>query len=289
MSPAKLAGIKGGEGIGSLFTGGIEENLKKDLKFFEQQTINALSHPLQKTKHEMPPSFDKNSFPRKSLIEAFYYDSKRLNVDDVFSRVIIFSDMIENSDLLALGSMSPLEDAVKVAKRFPMFLNFASFQIYGINYTNTETKINEDLRDFWKQYLLLSGAYVEQYGAQLAVSEDTDRWDFYKYKGHVTASNVKGAASFRMVIGDDGKIRHGWLEMVNYYLPLSGEVSCNGQNCTVDAQIVASVNLDSFKPKDVLKLKGNMSKFNGIVGGKDESVIDDQGKIYQLPVSFIQF
>lgn len=281
----RLEKLKENEGFGSLFTGGVAENLSNDKKFFNKQIVKALSYPLQKTRHETAPSFSASSFPRKKLIEAIYYDSKRLDVDDVFSRVIIFSDMIENSDLFKLESFNPLDTAKSVAKRYPMFLNYSSFQIYGINYTNNETKINENIRDFWSQFLLLSGAYIEQYGAQLAVEEDTLAWDFYKFKGYVQVSGIKGASAFRMIIGDDGKLRHGWLEIADMYLPVSGEVKCSGQNCTIDAEVLASPNLDAFRKKDVLRLEGTLKSLKGYVGGKDESVIDSQGNPYQHPIS----
>ncbi|WP_435274946.1 hypothetical protein ACMAZF_17115 [Psychrobium sp. nBUS_13] len=277
------------EGMGSIFMGGIDDTLKEDKKFFKKQFMRALAHPLQKTRHEMAPSYSKADFPRKKLVEAIYYDAKRLDIDDVFSRVIVFSDMIENSELFNLTTFDPMEAAKSVAKRYPMFLNYANFQIYGINYTNSETKINENIRDFWKQYLLLSGAYVEQYGAQLAVEEDSKTWQFSKYKGHVTVGNVKGASEFRFVIGDDNKLRHGWLEIADLYLPVTGEIRCSGKNCSIDAEILASSNRDAFRKKDVLRIKGTNSKYKGYVGGKDESVIDAQGNTYQHSISLTQF
>jgi hypothetical protein len=285
VSPERLKKLKQNESFGALFTGGISDNLANDIKFFDNQVIRALSHPVSKTRHEDAPTYSASSFPAKKLVEAIYYDSKRLNVDDVFSRVIVFSDMIENSELFELNSFEPSKTAKAVAKRYPMFLNYASFQIYGINYTNRETLINENIRDFWNEYLLLSGSYVEQYGAQLAVEEDTKSWDFYKYKGHVNAGGIKAASAFRMIIGDDGKILHGWLEVADMYLPVSGEVKCSGQNCNIDAEVLASTNKDAFRKNDVLRLNGTMSNFNGYVGGRDETVIDAQGNAYQQPIS----
>jgi hypothetical protein len=284
VTEQRLKELKDSEGVGALFTGGVVDNLASDKKFFDRQFVRALSHPVSKTRHETAPTYDKASFPVKKLVEAIYYDSKRVDVDDVFSRVIIFSDMIENSELFDLATFDPISAADTVSKRYPMFLNYASFQIYGINYTNRETRINENVRDFWNQYLLLSGAYVEQYGAQLAIGEETSDWQFYKYKGHVNVSNVKGAASYRMIVGDDGKIHHGWLEIADMFLPMTGEVSCSGQNCKIDAKVLNSANKVAFRSNDVLRLKGTMLKLNGTVGGKDESVIDAQGNPYQHPV-----
>lgn len=280
---------KANEGVGSLFTGGIDDNLKDDLKFFNKQFLRALAHPLQNTRHETAPSYSKSSFPRKKLVEAIYYDAKRLDVDDVFSRVIVFSDMIENSELFNLNSFTPATAAKNVAKRYPMFLNYANFQIYGINYTNSETKINENIRDFWQQYLLLSGAQVEQYGAQLAVEENSKAWQFAKYKGHVEVGGIKGASALRFVVGDDNKLRHGWLEIADMYLPISGEVQCSGKNCSIDAQIQASANKDAFRQKDVLRIKGSHDHYKGYVGGRDESVIDAQGNTYQHPISLKKY
>lgn len=285
VSPERLKKLKETESLGALFTGGISDNLANDRKFFEKQVVRALSYSVSKTRHQNAPTYSASSFPEKKLVEAIYYDSRRLNVDDVFSRVIVFSDMIENSELFELNSFEPSKAAKAVAKRFPMFLNYASFQIYGINYTNSETLINENMRDFWNEYLLLSGSYVGQYGAQLSAKEDTKSWDFYKYKGHIDVGGTKGASAFRMIVGDDGKILHGWLEIADMYFPVSGEVKCSGQNCEIEAEVLSSANKDAFRKNDVLRLNGTMSNLNGYVGGRDETVIDAQGNAYQHPIS----
>ncbi|WP_199609897.1 hypothetical protein [Flocculibacter collagenilyticus] len=282
----KYQQLKKEEGFGSMFTGGVDENMKNDVKSFTKWFKQALAHPLQDTKHETPPSYASGNFPDKKLVEALYYDAKRMDLENGISRVIIFSDMMEKSDLLDQQKFEPAKRAEAVAKRFPMFLNHASIYVYGINYTNQDTALNEKMQRFWEQYLLTSGAHLEQYGTQLVLPRDNKVFDAHSYSGKLTQSDGKKlATSMRLAYSDKGELVHSWVTISDHYLPISGTLNCSGQNCTVLASIEAST-FDGFEKKDVLKLSGSMKALSGSIGARDDSVIDEQGKIYRFDVEY---
>ena len=278
--------LKSKEGFGSVFTGGIDDQLKADKKSFEKKLYQALGHPLANSRHEQPPIYQSGSFPTKKLVEAFYYDAGRFDLKDGISRVIVFSDMIEKSDLVSHTSLESEVTAKQVAKRFPMFLSHSSFYIYGINYTNKDTALNEKMESFWRQYFLKSGAHIVNYSTQLVLPKKDDGFKARSYSGALVQSDGKKlSTNLRLATQPDGRLVHSWLTIGDHYMTLEGNMNCSGQNCTVDAKITGST-FDGFKVSDVLKLTGNHKSFSGKVGARDESVIDDEGKIYRFDVKY---
>jgi len=283
----KYAKLKSEDSVTSIFTGGVEDQLKSDSKVFETRLMQALAHPLAKSRHEQAPSY-KDQFPIKKLVEAFYYDASRMGLKSGIPRVIVFSDMIEKSDLVAHDNFEPIENADQVAKRFPTFLNHSSFYIYGINYTNSETILNEKMEKFWRRYLLKSGAEIAHYGTQLVLPRENTLIAANSYKGKLTQSDGKNlATSLRVAYLPNGDLIHSWISIGDHYLVLQGNISCSGQNCELRAQIKESV-FDGFKVNDVLTLDGTIKNLKGTIGARDDSVIDAEGKIYRFNVEYTQ-
>ncbi|MBQ4832190.1 hypothetical protein J8L70_02955 [Pseudoalteromonas sp. MMG010] len=279
---------KAQEGMAVVFTGGVDDQLKNDQKIFNQRIKQALAHPLAGSRHETAPHFEASNFPNKKLVEAFYYDANRTRIDNGIARVIVFSDMIEKSDLVNHSSFNALEAATSAAERFPVFFNHASFFVYGINYSNNETKLNESMEKFWRNFMIYSGAEIAHYGTQLVLPSDNQLFTAKSYKGKLTQSNGKELATqMRLAYTPEGELKYSWLAIGDKYMTLKGTISCSGKNCKVDAQIKES-SFDGFKARDALLLNGDMSSLSGTLGARDDSVIDETGKVYRFNVSYTQ-
>lgn len=276
---------KDSEGISSIFMGGVEDQLKGDKKAFTSRFQLALAHPLGETRHDEIPQYA-NEFPSKKLVEAFYYDSKRLDIENGIARVIVFSDMIEKSDLVRHDSFEVTEKAEVVAKRFPVFFNHATFYIYGINYTNSDTELNEKMESFWREYFIKSGAEIAHYGTQLVLPRYDSTFSAVSYKGKLTQSDGKKlATSLRLAYLPNGDLIHSWLAIGDKFMTLNGYMACSGMNCQLDAEIKES-GFEYFKPQDILRTSGSLSEMKGQIGAKDDSVIDEKGKIYRFDIEF---
>ncbi|OOE63801.1 hypothetical protein BZG14_08595 [Salinivibrio sp. IB282] len=203
---------KSDDGLGSMFVGGIDDKLENDQKEFSKLLPQALAHPLQGTKNKTPPQYQ-DDFPVKKLVEALYYDSNRLDIKSGIPRVIVFSDMVEKSDLIKPGDADPEALAEKAAERFPVFFNHAEFYIYGVNYTNSDTSLNESMESFWTTYLLHSGANVAHYGTQLVLPKDDNIvFEASSYDGKLTQSDGKKlATSMRLAYLPNGELKYSWL------------------------------------------------------------------------------
>jgi hypothetical protein len=196
--------------------------------------------------------------------------------------------MIENSDLVKHKSFDPVKDSVSVSDRFPVFFNHASLYIYVINYTNSDTALNEKMERFCRQYFIKSGAEISHYGTQLVLPRDDGIFNAISYKGKLTQSDGKIlATSMRLAYQTNGDLIHSWLAVGDNFMTLSGNITCSGQDCDVEAKIKES-GFEYFKPKDVVKLSGTLSEMSGQIGARDDSVIDEKGKIYRFDIKFEQ-
>lgn len=286
FTPAEYKKRKENDGFGSVFTGGVDDKLKGDLKSFNKWYKQALAHPLAQTRHETMPQFGKGNFPKKKLVEALYYDSARMDLTNAVSRVIIFSDMVENSEVLNHANFKPEAAADAAAKRFPTFFNHASVYIYGINYTNNETELNNKLETFWKRYLLQSGAHVKNYSTQLVLPKKNQMFVAQSYSGNLKQSDGRLlATSLRLAFTPDRKLIHSVFTIGDYYMPITGDFFCSGQNCQLKAAVSGS-NFKAFQKGDAMTLSGSLDKMTGKVGAKDDSVIDEKGSIYRFDVEY---
>jgi hypothetical protein len=281
-TPENAKDIKENESAMTLFTGSKLDAVKDDVEFFFKNFQLALAHPLATTKYEDKPRFSLENFPQKKLVEALYYDSKRLDLKNGVSRVVVFSDMIENSNLITHAQMKPVQMAKEVAERFPMFLNHADFYIYGINYTHSESDLNSDMEKFWRSYLLASGANIAHYGNQLVIPNSEEYFSVFSYTGHLVQSDGrKVIAKMRLGYLKSGELTHSVLTIGDEFMPLKGSLILSGQNVQLEARVSAST-FDGFKPGDSLTLDGSLEALKGTLGAPDERTVDTKGKQYRF-------
>ncbi|MEW9796652.1 hypothetical protein [Alteromonas sp. CYL-A6] len=284
-TPENAKKIKESEGAMTLFTGSALDAVKDDLKFFTNNFQRALAHPLAGSKYEDKPRFTMSNFPAKKLVEALYYDSKRLDLDNGVSRVIVFSDMIEKSGLVDHKNMRPVETAEAVAKRFPMFLNHADFYIYGINYTHSESDLNTDMERFWRDYLLHSGANIAHYGNQLVVPRGDENFAVTSYTGYIVDGNGnKIITKMRLGYFPNGELTHSVLTVGDEFLPIKGSIIKSGQNIQLTGTVTAST-FDGFSEGDVVKLAGSLKDMQGQIGAPDDRTVDKKGQQYIFDLS----
>lgn len=278
---------KAQEGFTSLVTGGVDDKLKNDQKMFSKWLKQGLAAPLARTQHSDVPRYTESSFPIKKLVEALYYDAPRLDLKNGISRVILFSDMVEKSELVGDYSNSAEDTAKKVKKRYPAFFNHADFFVYGIKYTNDDSRINSWLEEFWRTYLGNSGAYIKSYSTQLVVPKAISSLKVHSYSGMITGKDGdKYSVQLRLGYDQSGLLAHSVYALDNegYYLPLRGDFKCKGNNCVLTS-VIESSNTEFFEKGYVLELKGSNKELSGIVGSKDPNVVDDRGNIYRYNVS----
>lgn len=280
--------IKEKEGAMTLFTGSALDAVKDDMKLFTNNFQRALAHPLSGSRYDEKPRFTLANFPTKKLVEALYYDTKRLDLDNGISRVIVFSDMIEKSNLVDHNNMDPLVTAKAVADRYPMFLNHADFYIYGINYTHGESELNTDMERFWRDYLLRSGANIAHYGNQLVVPRGDENFTVHSYTGYIVdGDGNKIITKMRLGFFDSGELTHSVLTVGDEYLTLKGSIVASGQNTQLSGSIMSST-FSGFGAGDVFTMTGAIKEMHGTIGAPDDRTVDRKGQQYKFDISLSQ-
>jgi hypothetical protein len=275
----------------SIFSRGVDNRIQDARQLFDQLMIQSLAQPLATTALVEKPSYTSN-FPQKSILEAIYYDSGRFNLDEnKITRVIIFSDMVENSELFSptgVGDPSYARAAALAAnQRYPVSFNGASFYVYGVGYTNTNSSLAQHLKAFWENWLHGSGGYLASFNTQLVVPT-VGELESVAYRGimrQLDGSNV--AVQLRLGFAGAGKLESSWFGIQNVRYPLSGEYLCANQICEINAAIqFADASLELFRVGDVLKLKGQRDQPSGTVGAIDDLTRTPNGEVFSMQVEF---
>ncbi len=277
----------------SMFSRGIDKKIEDSKLTFSQLLTQALAFPLNGTTLSEKPSYS-NDFPQKALLEALYYDSGRYSLDgSKVTRVILFSDMVENSNLTNPNALTSVSEAIASAKsasvRFPVDFNGAEFFVYGVGYSHSNSDLNSNLEIFWRNWFHQSGATLSGYSAQLTVPSITSL-EPISYRGmmkQIDGSNV--SARLRLGLTNDGKLENSWFSIQNARFPLKGDYVCvtGSDECQFNATVTfADDSANLFRRDDVLLLTGSLEQLSGTIGAVDDLTRTPDGKIFSMPVEF---
>jgi hypothetical protein len=276
----------------SIFSKSVEDKQEDAQKFFFKAQEGALAQVLNDTPHNEKPSFN-GSFPRKSLLEALYYDSAAYRLEGKTTRVILFSDMVENSEILnpaKLNSGKPVELAADAAKNITGNFNNAEFNVYGVGYSHGNNQLNRKLEAFWSHWLNYSGAQLASFGPQLMLNPESSDVSFTSYTGVLKSlDGMNIATRLRVGVTPSSKLYNSWLAIRDIRYPLEGDMVCEkgGAECSLSAKVsFAGSNAKLFEEGDVLRLSGKMDALKGSVGAPDELTRTVNGKPYTMKVVF---
>ena len=278
-----------------LFETSVDKKIADAKSLYNKYLNSALAAPLAKTKLEHKPNFESHSFPSKSLVEAIYYDSGRFDLSNGITRVVIFSDMVENSEYASpinLTEVNSLKLAQETAERYPMELNNAQFFVYGIGYSHGNSSLNLNLQKYWENLLIDSGAYLASFHSQLNLPKTSSlSFSPYSYTGVMMQANgTKVATDLRLGFAENGVLTNSWFGVLDDRYPLKGGYVCKQNQCTVNAEIIFSGDPEKhmFRKKDIITLTGELNKLKGTIGAKDDLTRTGDGSKFSMVVLFEQ-
>lgn len=264
--------------------------LADDQKLFRGRLLSAFSKVMEASEHTTKPSFDSQSLPKKSIIEALYYDASRTELTNGISRVIIYSDMLENSAAYS-ENMEPVQAAISTSERFPVSYSNAEVYAYGVG-TTTKGTNDRPLEIFWKNYFNLAGANLVSFQQQLPPKVKATKTDVRSYKGVMDLDGRNIALSLRLtkVQGqDNGTLASSFFAIKDDLYPLKGTFSCKNNQCKINAELAftAPTETFSFQKEDVLVLTGSFDgKLKGFIGSEDDTTTTETGDKFQYNVIF---
>ncbi|MDP2488239.1 hypothetical protein [Vibrio splendidus] len=264
--------------------------LADDQKLFKGRIFGAFSKVMESSEHATKPNFDSQSLPKKSIVEALYYDASRTELVNGLSRVIIYSDMLENSTTYS-SNKKPIPAAVATAERFPVSYSNASIYAYGVG-TTTKGTDGRSLEVFWKNYFNLAGANLVSFQQQLPPKSNAIRSDVRSYKGVMDLDGRNIALSLRLSKKQgqsSGTLTSSFFAIKDDLYPLKGTFSCKNNQCKISAKLAftAPIETFSFQKDDVLALTGSFDgKLKGIIGSEDDTTTTETGDKFQYNVIF---
>lgn len=274
----------------SIFRRGIDRTLQDAQQAYRQGLSRALAVALQGVDRQQTPSYS-NEFPRKSLVEALFYDVSAFRLEGRPTRVIMFSNLVENSEQLTPAQVlnrNPQDHAREVSARFNTNFNNAEFHVYGIGYTHSNARLDNALRDFWSLWLNRSGAHLATFSRQLSLPNNGTSLSFQSYRGIMAQSDGSYVAvRLRLGYTEQGALTNSWFGIRDIRYPLSGQITCQGEECSIRATVeFADESYNMFNVEDVITLSGTLNELSGQIGGVDTSVVTRDGSRFSIPLEF---
>ena len=264
--------------------------LADDQKLFKGRIFGAFSKVMEASEHTTKPNFDPQSLPKKSIVEALYYDASRTELNNGLSRVIIYSDMLENSTAYS-ANKEPIPAAVATAERFPVSYSNADVYAYGVG-TTTKGADDRSLEVFWKNYFNLAGANLVSFQQQLPPKSKAVKSDVRSYKGVMDLDGRNIALSLRLSKKQgqtSGTLTSSFFAIKDDLYPLKGTFTCKNNQCKINAELAftAPTETFSFQKDDVLALSGSFDgKLKGFIGSEDDTITTETGDKFQYNVIF---
>lgn len=219
--------------------------------------------------------------PRKSILRALASDESRYANSQATIRAIMYSDLVENSDLgLSLKPVAGMP--VNCGARLGTYLRRSVFYIFGAGVNNEQGGAEQDaIRAFWNEALHSMAANVAGIGSDLTVPNEVPtsakNYDLLLKDGTQTL-----VGRLALLVDDDGVLVDSWLGIVRLRTAaISGTYKCIGSGpdtaCSLQATTLGGV--VTMSPTETISMTG--SGDDGSLTGK----IGVPGSAVNLPIA----
>lgn len=226
------------------------------------------------TEAARPPgqvAVDPAKVPGKQLFRALASDEARFDRTRGEIRAIVYSDMIENSDLgMALSSTA--DEAGTAAGRLGLNLQNAVVYAYGVGATLPRRgTATEGTKAFWESFFRSAAAQIAGFGTDLVVTTSTPVAEF-NYEIEVATPDQPRVGRMHLFADRDGNLQDSYvlLGTRGRSLLTEGKLQCKGDDvCTLDAKAPGAVL--TVEGDEEIKLSGPLDALAGtigVVGGK---------------------
>lgn len=227
------------------------EAAKEDYSFFMAELKSTLARIYKN-------SIDLDS--KKEIIEMLYSESSTFD-EKAMQRVILYSDMIQNSNIVtsqAIVTNSILEEKIK---EYIVDFNNAEFYIYTGKKKFNITKHN-NLMNFWKGYFEQNNGFVNYYNDSLKLNKF--KYQISKvYEGQLDVNGKKFESKIYLNFNENRKTTNSWF-IINELdsIPIKGIVSLVKGKLTaakLKTNLIQNKNHTLFTgdEKFIIKIKSN--------------------------------
>lgn len=222
---------------------------------------------------------------KKSLIRALSSDGARYAAEHGTIRVLLYSDMAENSEL---GSVyKTLPDHMEFADQLGMSLHRSVFYVFGLGTDIADGgHVIDDIRRFWIAAFNSMGAGVAGIGSDLSVPNSIPV-DGLTYEISLKENGNELHGRMSLLWDNDGRLIDSWIGVTRLRsVLLNGYWRClvESKQCELSATTMGSLVTDS--KSETLSLKRS-NEGKSLVGGEEilHGTIGVPGSQINLPIS----
>ena len=260
-----------------LLTTDASKQLKEQKTVFKAQMTGAL----EKILTEKSQQKSKSSTVKKQIIRALENDIARFDNRNGAIRVIIYSDMLENSDLISSQNSSVLE-AKKLAEARKLNFQNAVFHIFGSGKSGNI----KGLKSFWEEFIDGGAGNLADIGSELILtSKPPDSLKVYDVEIEITKDDIR-RGTLRLFIDNDSKLQESVVTIGTKQRSLldDGEFLCQQDHCSLQAK--ARRPLVVTEGKEEFKLTGTIDSLSGKLQIPSTQLSNGKNAVFDMTVKF---
>lgn len=258
-----------------LLTTDASKQLKEQKTVFKAQMTGAL----EKILTEKSQQKSKSSTVKKQIIRALENDIARFDNRNGAIRVIIYSDMLENSDLISSQNSSVLE-AKKLAEARKLNFQNAVFHIFGSGKSGNI----KGLKSFWEEFIDGGAGNLADIGSELILtSKPPDSLKVYDVEIEITKDDIR-RGTLRLFIDNDSKLQESVVTIGTKQRSLldDGEFLCQQDHCSLQAK--ARSPLIVAEGKEEFKLTGTIDSLSGKLQIPSTQLSNGKNAIFDMAI-----
>jgi len=272
---------------GGFFGNDPVKQLKHQQAFFRKQLGDALGKLLnQSGRNRSEVQIDINHPPKKQIIRALSNDGARFDSSHGAVRAIIYSDMVENSDL---GS-SIKSKADSAAVNSALDFKNAVIYVYGAGSTlSGQGAITDGIKSYWEKLINSSEGHLSGFGANLTVTSSAPV-SLQAYAVEILIDKDKDIRSGKMqlFIDNEGHLQDSFISVTNKRQSLlqEGAFNCQEARCTLSAHVPTS--LITAQGVAEIKLNGPLDTLRGTIQIPEAKLPDGRDAIFEMTAKLIK-
>lgn len=232
------------------------KQLKEQQGLFKAQMAGAL----EKLLAENSTKANAAKLPvKKQIVRALENDLARFDARNGAIRVIVYSDMLENSDL-SNSSTAKVNEGKALAEARKLNFQNAVFHVFGVGKVASNA---DHLKVFWESLIEGGSGSLADMGSELVLTAKApDLFKIYDVEIEITKEDVR-RGKLRLFIDNDGKLQESVLTLGTKQRSLldDGELLCRQDKCEFEAR--ARRPLVVAEGKEEIKLSGSPQNLIG--------------------------
>lgn len=256
------------------------KQLQNQQAFFRKQFSDALGKILNLNGREINQvKIDLKNQNKKQIIRAFSNDGARFDTSRGAIRLIIYSDMLENSDL----GISINDQIDKFNSQSVNFKN-ATIYVYGSGVTiSSQGIITDKVKNFWKKIFEESNGHLVSFGSNLTIPSSVPvKYEAYNIEVNIEENKDSREGEMRLFIDQDGHLQDSYISISNKVQSViqDGNYLCNDSKCTITANTINSV--VTKQGNNEIKLKGTSENLVGTLAIPNAKLPNGKNAIFEM-------